>query len=157
LASGVWRRQRGAVAYLAAVPLLRSDRVQRAPGRARPWVRDLPPRQHRTPDDRLRQPAAGRAPARAALAPAGWPPCDSARRLAFEVTLGAVVGNRLPRHGVRGVGPVRGTDPRVLVERAEADARDLALTRRAPEGAAAVRTERLRGAVVGRVPGSDEV
>ena len=46
-AAAVRRRQRGALAHLAAVPLLRRDRVQRAPGRAGSRICDLPPREHR--------------------------------------------------------------------------------------------------------------
>ena len=51
------------------VPLPRGDRVQHAPRRPRPRLRDLPARPDGPADDRLRQPAARRPPRCPALAP----------------------------------------------------------------------------------------
>ena len=74
----VRRRQRGALADLAAVPLLRGDRVQRAPGRAGPRLGDLPPRRRRL-DRRLRLASGGAARAAAPLASARGASGDSPR------------------------------------------------------------------------------
>ena len=52
-------------------PVPGGDRVQHAPRRPGPRLRDLPPRPDGRPDDRLRQPAEGAAPRGAALAPPG--------------------------------------------------------------------------------------
>ena len=66
--AAVSRRERGALDGDARLPALRRDSLQRRPGRRRAGLRDLPPRRHRRFDERLCQPAAGRARPGAALA-----------------------------------------------------------------------------------------
>jgi hypothetical protein len=58
--TGLRRRQRGALASDSRLRALPLRRVQRSPGRARPWLGDLHPRRRWRADERLRERAAGR-------------------------------------------------------------------------------------------------